>query len=151
MIKTLALLTLAPLSAFAQDAAAPAAAATGAGSSLASMLPLLLIFVVFYFLLIRPQQKRHKELQTLQAGLKKGDEVVTSGGAIAKFVREGDNNTAIVEIAPGVEIKIIKSTIASVLSKNIGGTVPANQVKKKDARVKNDNVVPDKESVANDN
>lgn len=147
-MRTLALLALTPMTAFAQEAAATSAQS---GSPLASLLPLLVIFLVFYFLLIRPQTKRHKELQALQAGLKKGDEVVTSGGAVGKFVRDADSGMAIVEIAPGVEIKIIKSTIASVLSKTVGTTTPANQAKKKDARVKNDNVVPDKENVANDN
>jgi preprotein translocase subunit YajC len=51
-----------------------------AGSGFASFIPLILIFVVFYFLLIRPQQKKAKEHQIFLSGLKKGDEVVTSGG-----------------------------------------------------------------------
>lgn len=147
MKKLLALLALAPLNALAQ--AAPAA--TPQGSPAASLLPLVAIAAVFYFFMIRPQVKRHKDLQQVQAGLKKGDEIVTSGGIIAKFVRDADAGTAIAEIAPGVEVKLVKSTIAGLHSKLAQSAPVATNGKKKDARVKNDNVVPDKESVANDN
>lgn len=147
---------LMPVSALAQAADTAAPAATGIqGSPLASMLPLVLIFFVFYFLLIRPQQKRQKELVSMQSALKKGDEIVTSGGIVAKFVREGDAGIVIVEIAPGVEVKLLKATIASVANKTPAATtIPANQLKKKskdNALIKNDNVVPDKDQVANDN
>jgi preprotein translocase subunit YajC len=139
---------LVPAIALAQDATAPAAA-QGA-SALTSMLPLLLIFFVFYFLLIRPQQQRQKELKTMQEALKKGDEVVTAGGAIGKFLHDGDNGTAMVELAPGVEVKIIKTTITNVIKRE--AAAPATRKKSKgNPQVKNDNVVPDKEQVANDN
>ena len=140
-------IALVPFSALAQEAA-PAAAAPQ-GSPLASLIPLILIAVIFYFFMIRPQMKRHKELQSLQAGLKKGDEVITSGGIVGKFVRDGDNGLCTIEIASGVEVKLVKSTIASVVGKIV--TAPSASTKKKDARVKNDNIVPDKENVANDN
>ena len=148
MLKLLALIAVLPLTAFAQEAA-PATVAPQ-GSPLASLIPLILIAVIFYFFMIRPQLKRHKELQALQSGLKRGDEVITSGGIVGKFLRDGENGTCVIEIASGVEVKLVKSTIASVVGKTASVTaMPA--AKKKDGREKNDNVVPDKENVANDN
>ena len=77
-------------SAFAQTA--PAAAASGGmTSTLTSMLPLVLMFVVLYFLMIRPQQKRQKELKAMLSALKKGDEVSTIGGVVGKIVKADDN------------------------------------------------------------
>lgn len=138
--------TLAPIAAFAQEAAAAGAA----GSPLASMLPMVLIFVIFYFLLIKPQQKKFKEHTLMLSGLKKGDEVVTSGGIIGKVIEADKDGITTVEIAPGVTVKVTKQSI-SALS---GATaVAADQAKKakKDSVVKNDNVVLKKDQIANDN
>lgn len=144
------LLTALPMLAFAQEAATVAAdaAAPAAPSPMASMLPLLLIFVVFYFLLIKPQQKRMKEHQAMLGGLKKGDEVVTGGGIIGKITKVGDADSVTVEIASGVEVKVLKSTVTGLVS-----AIPASPHadKKKAGDKKNDNVVPSRESVANDN
>ncbi|MFO0109028.1 MAG: preprotein translocase subunit YajC, partial [Alphaproteobacteria bacterium] len=65
-------------------ALAQAAPAADAPSPFVSLMPLLLIFVVFYFLMIRPQQKRHKEHQLMLGALKKGDQVITGGGIYGK-------------------------------------------------------------------
>lgn len=81
-------------------------------------LPLLLV-LVFYFLLIRPQTKRSKELRQLLEGLLLGDEVVTTGGILAKVTRFKDS-FVVLEIAKGTEITVQKASIASLLPK---GTV----------------------------
>lgn len=86
------------------------------GMDLFGLLPLILMFVLLYFLLIRPQAKRTKEHRTMLAGLQKGDEVVTAGGALGKITRVGDNFVS-VEIAPNVEIQVQKSSITTLLPK----------------------------------
>ena len=99
--------------AFAQTAGA----AGGEQSFLMSLLPLVLIFVIFYFLLIRPQQKRQKEHRGMIEALRRGDQVVLAGGVMGKVTRVKDENEAEVEIAEGVRVRVIKSTIAQVVSK----------------------------------
>jgi preprotein translocase subunit YajC len=83
-----------------------------------SLIPLILIFAIMYFLLIRPQQKKLKEHQKMVNGLRRGDQVVTSGGLIGKVtkVKEGENEIE-VEIASGVIVRVVRSTITSVLNK----------------------------------
>ncbi|MEM6440040.1 MAG: preprotein translocase subunit YajC [Pseudomonadota bacterium] len=88
----------------------------------ASFVPLILIFVIFYFFLIRPQQKRAKEHRTMLDALRRGDQVVTQGGIIGKVSKVKDDDEVEVEIAEGVRVKIVKATIAQVVSK----TEPAN-------------------------
>ncbi|MGE0828292.1 MAG: preprotein translocase subunit YajC [Hyphomonadaceae bacterium] len=85
--------------------------------------PLLFILVIFYFLLIRPQQRRLKAHQAMIAGLKKGDVVVTSGGLIGK-VRSVQDDEARVELAPNVEVRVVRSTISEVRAKT--DPTPAN-------------------------
>ncbi|MEJ0009226.1 MAG: preprotein translocase subunit YajC [Alphaproteobacteria bacterium] len=149
MIRIFIASLLLPSAALAQ-AAAPVTLPTG--SPLMNILPFALICGVFYLFIIRPQQRQRKELATLQAGLKRGDEVVTSGGVLGKYLRDGDNGAAVIEIASGVEIRVIKATLANVIPKNASPVQTSAKKKgKADSVVKNDNVVPDKESVANDN
>jgi len=95
------------------------AQAAGGGTTdiLTSMLPLVLIFVVFYFLLIRPQQKKMKEHKALIEAVRRGDTVTTSGGIIGKVAKVNEDGTAMVEIAEGVRIKVVKSTISEVRAK----------------------------------
>src|SRR5262245_30301301 len=98
-------------------ASAHAQAAGGAQpNALVQMLPLLLIFVVFYFLLIRPQAKRAKEHKAMVAALAVGDEVVTAGGILGRIVETGEHFLA-VEIAPGVQVKVQRQTVTTVLPK----------------------------------
>ena len=95
-----------------------AQAAGGAGSAFASFIPLILIFAIMYFLLIRPQQKKLKDHQAMVAALRRGDRVVTQGGIVGKVTRVKEDETEIeVEIAQGVKVNVIRSTIAQVLSK----------------------------------
>ncbi|WP_240454816.1 MULTISPECIES: preprotein translocase subunit YajC [unclassified Caulobacter] len=88
--------------------------------------PLLLIFVLFYFLLIRPQQKKAKEHQALVEAVKRGDTVVLSNGMIGKVTRVEDAE-AMVEIAQGVNVRVVKSMIADV--RNRTEPAPANDAK----------------------
>ncbi|MDG1102915.1 MAG: preprotein translocase subunit YajC [Ascidiaceihabitans sp.] len=80
-------------------------------------IPLLLIFGIMYFLLIRPQQKKMKEHQTMVNGMRRGDKVVTAGGMFGKVVKVHDEGEVEVEIADGVKVRMVQSTIAQVVSK----------------------------------
>ena len=82
-----------------------------------SLLPLLLIFGIMYFLLIRPQQRKAKEHRAMVDALRRGDQVVTQGGIIAKVSRVKEDGELEVEIAENVRVRMVKSTIAQVLSK----------------------------------
>ncbi|MBD3785803.1 MAG: preprotein translocase subunit YajC [Sphingomonadales bacterium] len=97
--------------AYAQDAAPGGAAAFG------QFLPLILIFVIMYFMLIRPQQKKAKEHRAMIEALRRGDQVLTSGGIIGKVTHVREDGELEIEIAPNVKVRVIKSTIAQVLSK----------------------------------
>ena len=85
-------------------------------SPMANILLLVGMFVVFYFILIRPQQKRQKEHRNLVASLKKGDEVVTSGGILGKLTDVSDQYVT-VEISDNVTIKLQRSAISAVMPK----------------------------------
>ncbi len=85
--------------------------------ALASFLPLILIFAIMYFLLIRPQQKKVKDHQAMVEALRRGDQVVTQGGMIGKVAKVKDDGEIEVEIADGVKVRVVKATIAQVLSK----------------------------------
>jgi len=82
---------------------------------LMSFLPLLLIVVVFYFFMIRPQMKRQKETRKFREALKKGDQVVTTGGIYGK-IAEVKETTVILEIAKDVHIKVDKNGIIKDMS-----------------------------------
>jgi preprotein translocase subunit YajC len=101
---------------------ASAAAPAGGGAFFVQMLPLLFVFVIFYFLMIRPQQRRMKEHQANINAVQKNDEVVTAGGVRGKVTKVTDDEVE-VEIAQGVKVRIVKSTLSHVLSKN---SKPAN-------------------------
>ena len=93
------------------------AAGAGPGSAIASFLPLVPIFVIMYFLLIRPQQKKQKQHRTMVEALRRGDQVLTQGGIMGKVSKIGEDGIVEVEIAEGVKVKVVKSTIAQVMSK----------------------------------
>jgi preprotein translocase subunit YajC len=86
-------------------------------SALIQFLPLVLIFVVFYFLLIRPQQRKAREHRTTLDALRRGDRVVTGGGIIGTVVRVDGTEEVVVDIAEGVRVRVVRSTITSVLAK----------------------------------
>ena len=83
----------------------------GGGNPLVAFLPLILIFIIFYFLLIRPQQKRAKEHQKFLDNLKRGDRVFTNGGLVGRITSVEDNLVTL-EVAPNVQVKVVKSYIA---------------------------------------
>ena len=87
------------------------------GSGFAQFIPLILIFVIFYFFLIRPQQKKVKDHKIMVAALKRGDEVITSGGIIGKIERILGNDKVTIQISENVTIQVVQSTIQSLLNK----------------------------------
>ena len=87
------------------------------GQGIAQFIPLILIFVIFYFFLIRPQQKRVKDHKAMVESLKRGDEVITSGGIIGVVERVMEDDRFEVIIGEGTKVEIIKSTISSLLKK----------------------------------
>ena len=82
-------------------------------------IPLILIFVIFYFFLIRPQQKRVKDHKAMVESLKRGDEVITSGGIIGVVDRVMEDDRIEVILADNVKVQIIRSTITSLLKKEV--------------------------------
>jgi len=102
--------------------AAPAGQSGGTSGLLIGILPWLAIFVIFYLLMIRPQQQRVKQHQAEIAAVKKGDEVITGGGIRGRVTKVSDEE-AEVEIAQGVRIRVVKSTITAVVT---GNSKPAN-------------------------
>ena len=105
------------MSFFISDAMAEGAAAAGSqDGGLLSMLPLLLIMVLFYFMLIRPQTKRAKEHKNMVSALSKGDELVTNGGLLGRVKDVGDSFLT-VEIADGIEVKVQKQSVATLVPK----------------------------------
>jgi len=102
---------------FVTAAYAQTAGAAGPASAITSFLPLVLIFGIMYFLLIRPQQKKMKDLKAMVEGVRRGDEVLTGGGIVGKITKVGEDGFVEVEIAQGVKVKVAKHTITQVMSK----------------------------------
>lgn len=96
--------------------AAGAEGAQAQGDGMFSLVMIAAIFVLFYFMLIRPQSKRAKEHREIISNLKKGDEVVTSGGILGKVVKV-DEQFMKVNLAEGIDINIQRSAVSSVLPK----------------------------------
>ncbi|MFI7436756.1 preprotein translocase subunit YajC [Micromonospora haikouensis] len=91
-----------------------AAAGSGAGG-LTPILMIALLFGVMYFMMIRPQQKRRREAERMQSALGPGDEVVTIGGLYGT-VTGVDDETVLLEVAPGVQTRYARPAIARVVS-----------------------------------
>jgi preprotein translocase subunit YajC len=104
------------MSFFISDAMAQSAGGQSGGFDFTAILPLVIMFGIFYFLLIRPQQKKAKEHKSLVSALKKGDEIITNGGLLAKVTDVGDNFLTC-QIAENVEIKIQSHAVTTVLPK----------------------------------
>jgi preprotein translocase subunit YajC len=97
--------------AYAQQGGAPAGP-----SLIANFLPIIILIPLFYFMLIRPQMRRSKEARDMLGKLAKGDEVVTAGGLAGRISAIGEVYLTL-EIANGVEVKVQKSSVSSVLPK----------------------------------
>jgi preprotein translocase subunit YajC len=102
------------------SAAAPAGGA--AGGIIGFIMPMALVFIIFYFLVLRPQNQRMKAHNATINAVQKGDEVITAGGIRGKATKVGDDEVE-VEIAQGVKVRVVKSTLSQVFSKN---AKPAN-------------------------
>ena len=89
------------------------------GQGITQFIPLLLIFVIFYFFLIRPQQKRVKDHKLMVESLKRGDEVITSGGIIGIVEKVMEDDRIEVALSDDVKVQIIRSTITSLLKREI--------------------------------
>lgn len=118
------------------DAFAQAAAPAQSDASLISLLPMVGILIIFYFLLIRPQSKRAKEHKQMVEALQRGDEVITNGGILGLVVNVSEGYV-IVEIAPGVEITLQRSSVQTLLPKGTlrsiepkGGKTPKTKIAK---------------------
>ena len=79
-------------------------------SGIGQFIPLILIFVIFYFFLIRPQQKKAKEHKQMTENLKRGDQIITSGGIVGTVERVIDNEKVEVKISENVNVEIVRST-----------------------------------------
>ena len=89
------------------------------GSGFAQFVPLILIFVIFYFFLIRPQQKKVKEHKLMVSSLKRGDEVITSGGIVGTIERILGDDKVDILISENVKVQVVQSTIQSLLNKPV--------------------------------
>jgi preprotein translocase subunit YajC len=103
----------------ATDVAAPTEGLLGGQSGFLIMI--VLFFLIMYFLMIRPQQKKQKEIQKMRESLKVGDKVVTAGGVYGK-IKEVNESTFLVEIAESVKIKVDKASVFVV-----NNDTPANK------------------------
>lgn len=106
---------ISPAYAQAANAAAP--------NAFVQLAPLVFIFVIFYFLLIRPQQKARKQHEEMVNNVRRGDQVVTAGGLHGKVTKVLEGGDVMVELAENVTVKVVKTTLSTVLSK----TEPAKE------------------------
>ena len=102
-------------------------AAPGGGGLLFQILPFLMILAIMYFLIIRPQQKRMKEHREMVGSLRRGDTVVTAGGMVGKVTKLIGDAELQVELAEGVRVRVIRSTIAEVRTRGDVREVAARQ------------------------
>ena len=87
------------------------------GQGIAQFIPLILIFVIFYFFLIRPQQKKIKDHKLMVASLKRGDQVITSGGIVGRIERVLEDDKVDISISENVTVQVVQSTIQGLLNK----------------------------------
>ncbi|MDE3123651.1 MAG: preprotein translocase subunit YajC [Paracoccaceae bacterium] len=102
---------------FVTPAFAQAAGGSATISTFSSFVPLILIFGIMYFIMIRPQQKKLKDHKAMIDALRRGDQIVTAGGIVGKVSKVKEDGEVEVEIADGVKVRVVKSTISQVLSK----------------------------------
>jgi len=118
---------------FITEAYAQAAPGAGGGSFLVQMLPFAMILLIMYFLILRPQQKRMKDHREMIASIKRNDTVVTSGGLIGKVIRIISDDELLVELAEGVRVRVVRSTITEVRTRG-----DVREVESRKARTKSD-------------
>ena len=108
--------------AYAQTAAG-AAQPGGAAGLLQFAMPFILVLVAFYFIMYLPQRRRQKAFRATIDALKKGDQVITAGGILAKVVRVEDRYVEL-EIAANTRVRVVKATLTEVL--DAASAKPAN-------------------------
>ena len=86
-------------------------------SLLINIAPFVAIFAIFYFFMIRPQQQRATQHREMLDNLRRGDTVVTAGGIVGKVSKVKDDGEVMLEIADGVQIRVIKTTLSEVRAK----------------------------------
>jgi preprotein translocase subunit YajC len=123
---------------FITPAFAQAATGAGGGGLLIQLLPFVMILGIMYFLIIRPQQKRLQDHKSMIASIKRGDTVVTSGGIVGKVTRVIGDGELQVEIADGVRVRVVRSTVSEVRTRGDARDVEA---KKALSRADNDDDV----------
>ncbi|HEX3809462.1 MAG TPA: preprotein translocase subunit YajC [Rhizomicrobium sp.] len=94
-------------------------------SFLVQIVPLVAVFGIMYFLLIRPQQQRMKQLRQMVENVRRGDTVVTAGGIVGKVAKVRDDGEVMVDIAENVQIRVVKSTLTEVRTKDQPDSKPA--------------------------
>ena len=97
------------------------------GSAFAQFIPLILIFAIMYFLLIRPQQRKLKAHRAMVENLRRGDQVITQGGLIGKVSKVKEDDEIEVELGPNMKVRVVKSTVAQVVSKTEPAAVDAHK------------------------
>ena len=102
---------------------AQAAGASSEGFNFMSLIPFVLIFVVMYFLLIRPQQKRARQQQEMLKGIHRGDKILTSGGIIGTVTKVISDQELQVEIADGIQVRLMRPMVSDVLSRSSVNTM----------------------------
>jgi len=85
-----------------------------------TMVPLVAVFAIFYFLIIRPQQQRVKQLREMVDSVRRGDTVVTAGGLVGRVAKvpQKDDTEITVEIADNVQVRVVRSTLAEVRARS---------------------------------
>jgi preprotein translocase subunit YajC len=96
-------------------------------SILTTIAPLVLVFAIFYFLVMRPQQSRATQHREMLENLRRGDTVVTAGGIVGKVSKVKDDGEVMVEIADGVQIRVIKTTLSEVRTKTAAPDANSNK------------------------
>ena len=92
-------------------------AAAAGGSSMSFLIMMVAIFAIMWFFMIRPQNKKQKEIANFRKNLEVGQEVITAGGIYGK-IKEIEDNTVVLEIASGVKIKIDRNSIFANAASN---------------------------------
>ncbi len=121
--------------AVSESQAMPKAPAESSTQFLSSMLPMVAIFAVMYFLIIRPNSKRQKAQEQLVSSVKKGEEVITNSGLFGVVTNINDNTGTIeVEVAKGVNIKMLKTAVANITSRKQEASAPVIAKAKKNKK-----------------
>jgi preprotein translocase subunit YajC len=94
-----------------------AQSASGGNALFELLFPLVMVFAIIYFLIIRPQQKRQREHQSMVDGVSRGDTIITQGGLVGKVAKVGDDELD-VDFGENARMKVVKSMIISVRGKN---------------------------------